>query len=38
MVHLLMRVVRLAELALFLASEASSFIFGQVISQYGGWS
>ena len=27
-----------AELALFLASEASSFIFGQVISQDGGWS
>jgi len=27
-----------AELALFLASDASSFIFGQVISQDGGWS
>lgn len=27
-----------AELALFLASERSSFIFGQVISQDGGWS
>ncbi len=27
-----------AELALFLATEASSFIFGQVISQDGGWS
>lgn len=27
-----------AELALFLASEASSFIFGQIISQDGGWS
>jgi len=27
-----------AELALFLASESSSFIFGQVISQDGGWS
>ena len=27
-----------AELALFLASQASSFIFGQVISQDGGWS
>jgi NAD(P)-dependent dehydrogenase (short-subunit alcohol dehydrogenase family) len=27
-----------AELALYLASEASSFIFGQVISQDGGWS
>ncbi len=27
-----------AELALFLASDSSSFIFGQVISQDGGWS
>lgn len=27
-----------AELALFLATDASSFIFGQVISQDGGWS
>jgi 2-keto-3-deoxy-L-fuconate dehydrogenase len=27
-----------AELALFLASDRSSFIFGQVISQDGGWS
>lgn len=27
-----------AELALFLASESSSFIFGQIISQDGGWS
>ena len=27
-----------AELALFLASDASSFLFGQVISQDGGWS
>lgn len=27
-----------AELALFLASELSSFIFGQIISQDGGWS
>ena len=27
-----------AELALFLDSDASSFIFGQVISQDGGWS
>ena len=27
-----------AELALFLASEQSSFIFGQIISQDGGWS
>ncbi len=27
-----------AELALFLASQASSFIFGQIISQDGGWS
>jgi len=27
-----------AELALFLASDASSFIFGQIISQDGGWS
>ncbi len=27
-----------AELALFLASEASTFIFGQVLSQDGGWS
>jgi 2-keto-3-deoxy-L-fuconate dehydrogenase len=27
-----------AELALFLAGDASSFIFGQVISQDGGWS
>ena len=27
-----------AELALFLASDASSFIFGQLISQDGGWS
>jgi 2-keto-3-deoxy-L-fuconate dehydrogenase len=27
-----------AELALFLASERSSFIYGQVISQDGGWS
>lgn len=27
-----------AELALFLASETSSFIFGQIISQDGGWS
>lgn len=30
--------VESAELALFLASEASSFIFGQIISQDGGWS
>ncbi len=27
-----------AELALFLASDASTFVFGQVISQDGGWS
>ncbi|MFT7600806.1 MAG: 2-keto-3-deoxy-L-fuconate dehydrogenase [Acidimicrobiales bacterium] len=27
-----------AELALFLATDASSFIFGQIISQDGGWS
>ena len=27
-----------AELALFLASERSSFVFGQIISQDGGWS
>lgn len=27
-----------AELALFLASESSSFMFGQIISQDGGWS
>ncbi|MCP3989377.1 MAG: SDR family oxidoreductase [Actinomycetia bacterium] len=27
-----------AELVLFLASEASSFIYGQIISQDGGWS
>lgn len=27
-----------AELALFLASEASSFIYGQIVSQDGGWS
>lgn len=27
-----------AELALFLASEASTFIFGQMLSQDGGWS
>lgn len=27
-----------AELALFLASDASSFVFGQVISNDGGWS
>ena len=27
-----------AELALFLASESSSFIYGQIISQDGGWS
>jgi 2-keto-3-deoxy-L-fuconate dehydrogenase len=27
-----------AELALFLASDASSFVFGQIISQDGGWS
>ena len=30
--------VETAELALFLASEASSFIYGQIISQDGGWS
>jgi 2-keto-3-deoxy-L-fuconate dehydrogenase len=27
-----------AELALFLAGDTSSFIFGQIISQDGGWS
>jgi NAD(P)-dependent dehydrogenase (short-subunit alcohol dehydrogenase family) len=27
-----------AELALFLASDASTFVFGQVISHDGGWS
>lgn len=27
-----------AELALFLASDASTFVFGQIISQDGGWS